>query len=72
VATPQTRYFPLKEPDARNPFFFHNSRFIFRAVVMSGATSMTPFKKKNKTTTYLINPSFVAYPHHDNHIKIKF
>jgi hypothetical protein len=29
VATPQTRHFPLKEPDARNLFFFHNFRELF-------------------------------------------
>jgi hypothetical protein len=32
-------FFPLKEQDARNLFFFHNSReLIFRAAAMSGAT----------------------------------
>ena len=29
MATPQTRPFPLKEPDARNLFFFHNSSELF-------------------------------------------
>jgi hypothetical protein len=28
VATPQTRHFPFKEPDARNLFFFHIQRII--------------------------------------------
>jgi hypothetical protein len=35
VATPQTRSFPLKEPDARNLFF--PCKF-FKAAAMSGAT----------------------------------
>jgi hypothetical protein len=30
--------FSLKEQDAKNLFFFHNSRIIFKAAGMSGAT----------------------------------
>jgi hypothetical protein len=38
MATPKTKHFPLKEPDARNLFFYVIQENYLWATAMSGAT----------------------------------
>jgi hypothetical protein len=49
--------FSLKEQDARNLFFFHNSRIIFRAAAMSGATLFMIYQGFYEATLELVAPT---------------